>query len=266
MAVTLNAINIETLVGINETNRPKISSTTLGYHSLALTQNMKGTIHQFTVQCIWTGGNSDFSTKKEKVQNIVDAGLPVWFDASDWSTNSFIFGRVSDFNVSQSEGRVDIFDVSFLITAVFPWGYTFITDDGNGDFRIYDTDKVVQSRVVNPLLRTTGFDIVNLASLPTTLTYSFYVKNVHASTSGVVKIEIMVPDGLTTGAITCSQSVTEAAGNIGASGISNTAGTKRRITMTRSLNAGVEELWLITIAVSSLKTSFIDGSVDDIAA
>lgn len=227
---------------------------------------MKGTIHQYQVKCVWSGGNTDFTNKKAKLQNIVDSGLPVWFDASDWSTNTILFGRISDLDVIQDEGRVDIWDVNFLITAVFPWGYTFITDDGLGDFRIYDTDKVVQSRTINPLLRTSGYTIGSFVTLPTTLVYSFYVKNVHAITTGIVKIEIMVPDGLGTGSISCSQLVTEGQGNIGDIGISNTPGTKRRITMTRSLAAGVEELWTITVTISSLKTSFIDGSVDDIAA
>ena len=266
MAVTLNAIDIESIVSIHEINRPKISSTSLGYHSLALNQGMKGTVHQYQISCIWSGGNTDFTNKKAKVQNIADSGLPVWFDASDWSTNTILFGRVSDLDIVQSDGRVDIWDVSFLITSVFPWGYTFITSDGNGDFRIYDTLKVVQSRTLNPLLRHCSYTLGSVASLPTTLVYSFYIKNVHASASGLVKIELMVPDGLGTGSISCSQAVTEVAGNIGDSGISNTPGTKRRITMTRTLAAGVEELWTITITISSLKTSYLDGSIDDIAA
>jgi len=264
--VSINGVDIETLISIHEINRPKITSTSLGYHSLALTQGMKGSVHQYQVSCIWSNGNTDYTNKKSKLQNIADSGLPVWFDATDWSTNTLLFGRVSDVDIVQSEGRVDIWDVSFLITSVFPWGYTIITSDGNGDFRIYDTDKIVQSRTLNPLLRLSSLTVGSLASLPTTFVYSFYVKNVHATTAGIVKIEIMVPDSLGTGSISCSQVVTEAAGNIGDSGISNTPGTKRRITMTRSLNAGIEELWTVTITISSLKTSYLDGSVDDIAA
>ena len=266
MATTLNGNSIETLISIHEINRPRITSTQLGYHSLALNQGMKGTVHQYQISCIWSGGNTDFTNKKAKLQNIVDSGLPVWFDAQDWSTNTILFGRVSDLDIIQSDGRVDIWDVSFLITSVFPWGYTMITSDGAGDFRIYDTDKIVQSRTLNPLLRLSSYTLGSTSSLPTTLVYSFYVKNVHATTTGIVKIEIMVPDSLGTGSISCSQAVTEAAGNIGDSGISNTPGTKRRITMTRSLAVGVEELWTITITISSLKTSYLDGSIDDIAA
>jgi len=124
--VSINGVDIETLISIHEINRPKITSTSLGYHSLALTQGMKGSVHQYQVSCIWSNGNTDYTNKKSKLQNIADSGLPVWFDATDWSTNTLLFGRVSDVDIVQSEGRVDIWDVSFLITSVFPWGYTII--------------------------------------------------------------------------------------------------------------------------------------------
>lgn len=264
MAVTLNAIDIETLISINEINRPKIASTPFGYHGLALNQQLKGTLHQYQVNCVWSGGNSDFTAKKSKVQNMVDAGLPVWFDATEWQTNQMIFGRVSDLNIILSEGRVNVWDVSFLITAVFPWGYTFIVDDGNGDFRIYDTDKVVQSRALNPLIRLCGLSMTSFTSLPATYVYSFYVKNI--GSTGIVKVELMVPDGLTTGSVSTNVVTTKAHGNLGDAGISNTPGTKRRITLSKSVTGGVEELWTVTISIGSLKTSFIDGSIDDIAA
>lgn len=264
MAVTLNGIDIETLVGIQELVRPKLSTTPFGYHGLALNQQMKGTVHQYQVDCIWKDGNTDYTNKKAKLQNIVDAGLPVWLDATDWSTNTMIFGRVSDLSVIQSEGRVDIWDVSFLVTAVFPWGYTIIVDDGVGDFRIYDTDKVVQSRILNPLIRLCGVSMASFTSLPSNFVYSFYVKNI--GSTGTVKVELMVPDGLTTGSVSTNVATTKAAGNLGDSGISNIPGTKRRITLSKSVTGGAEELWTVTIAISSLKTSFIDGSIDDIAA
>lgn len=264
MAVTLNGIDIETILSINEINRPKLSTTPFGYHGLALNQQMKGTVHQYQVNCVWGNGNTDYTNKKSKLQNLVDAGLPVWLDATGWQTNQMIFGRVSDLNVILNEGRVDIWDVSFLITAVFPWSYTFIVDDGTGDFRIYDTDKVVQSRALNPLIRLCGVSMTSFTSLPATFVYSFYVKNI--GSNGTVKIEFMVPDGLTTGSVSTNVTTTKAAGNLGDSGISNTPGTKRRITLSRAINSGVEELWTVTLSISSLKTSFIDGSIDDIAA
>ena len=264
MAVTLNAVDIETLVAVQEINRPRIATTPFGYHSLALNQHMKATVHQYQVSCIWSGGNTDFTNKKAKLQNIVDSGLPVWFDASDWSTNTILFGRASDLTITQSEGRVDIWDVNFLITSVFPWGYTMIVDDGSGDFRIYDTDKIVQSRTLNPLIRLCSYNITSFTSLPATLSYSFYVKNI--GSNGTVKIELMVPDGLATGSVSTNVTTTKADGDIGDSGISNTPGSKRRITLTRAINSGVEELWTVTISISSLKTSYLDGSIDDIAA
>lgn len=266
MAVTINGtINIENLVGLQEVIRPKLTQIQLGYHGLALNQHMKGTLNQYQVNCVWSGGNTDFTNKKAKLQNIVDAGLPVWLDAQDWSTNTMLFGRLSDLTIVQSEGRVDIWDVSFLITSVFPWGYIYIVDDGTGDFRIYDTDKVIQSRILNPLIRLTGYTFSNtFANIPITLTYSIYVKNI--GSNGTVKLELQVPDGLGVGSISESAGWTEAAGNLGDAAISNTPGSKSRITLSKAITSGTEELLTIVITIASLKTSFIDGSVDDIAA
>ena len=262
MAVTLNNIDIETLTGIVEIQRPRLSTTPLGLHSLALAQSMKATVLQYQVNCIWTDGNNDYTAKKAKLQNIADSGLPVWFDATDWSTNTLMFGKVSDVQIIQTEGRADIWDVSFVITSVFPWGYLFVADDGVGDFRVYDLDKVVQSRTLNPMLRRCSYAKTSGAS--GTVTFSFYIKNVGGS-NGQVTIELMVPDGLGVGGISVSPTVTEAAGDVGSAGISNTPGTLRRITLKRTINAGVEEQWDVTITFGSLKTSFLDGSLDDIA-
>jgi len=260
MTVTLNGIDIETLTGINEIQRPRIATTPLGIHPLILAQSMKGTIHQYQVNCIWTGGNSDVTAKKRKLQNLADGGMPYWFDAISWNTGMLMFGKISDIQVTLSEGRVDIFDVSFLMTAVFPWGYTMITDDGAGDFRLYDVDKIVQSRTINPILRNCTYTKTSATS--GTLTYTIFVKNI--GSTGTVKIEIMVPDGVGTGSISCSKAVTEAAGDVGAAGFSNTPGTKKRITMTRSVAGAAEEQWDITMTFGDLKTSYLDGSVDDI--
>ena len=262
MAVTLNGIDIETLISISESQRPRLATSPLGIHSLVLAQSMKATLHQYQVKCIWSGGNSDFTAKKAKLHNLADSGMPVWFDATDWSTNSLIFGKISDVAINQSEGRVNIFDVTFLVTGVFPWGYLLITDDGGtSDFRIYDEDKMVQSRTLNPLLRDCSYTKTGVSS--GTISFSFYVKNIGIG-SGQITLEMMVPDNINTGAVSVSQTVTEFAEDLGNAAISNTPGTLRRVTFKRNLGTLVEELWTVTITYSSLKTSFLDGSVDDI--
>lgn len=260
MAVTLDGIDIETIIDISERQVSKLSSIVLGIHSLELRQHMKSALHQYDITAIWSAGSTDYTNKKRKLQNIADGGLPVWLNATDWATNQEIFGRVEEPTFHLSEGMVDVYEVRFLVTAVFPWGYTFIQADGAGDFRIYDLDKHVQSRTINPLLRR-----CNWTRTATQFTYSIYVKNIGGS-SGVVVIEIMVPDGLTTANITTSVTTTKAAADLGTAGISVTPGSKRRITLTRTLAAGVEEQWDITITYTSSKTSFIDGSIDDTAA
>lgn len=262
MTVTLNGTSIENLVSISESQRPRLATTPLGIHSLVLAQSMKASIIQYQVNCVWAGGDSDYSAKKAVLQDIVDSGLPVWFDAQDWSAGTMLFGKVSDVQIIQSEGRVDIWDVSFLITGVMGWGYTIITDDGNGNFVIYGTSKTVQSRTINPQMVNCSFSKTNASS--GTFAFSIYVKNIHATTTGIVKLEIMVPDGVTTGSVTTNVVTTKATGLVGASGISSTPGTRNRLTLTRSLSAGTEELWTMTITFGSLKTSYLDGSVDDI--
>ena len=258
MAVTVNSISIETVTGFVELQRPRVSTTPLGIHSLALSQHMKATIHQYQVSCVWTGGDTDFDNKKSKLQNYADGGLPVWFEATEWGKNHLIFGKLSDLEFTKQEGRPDIWDVNFLITAVFPWGYIFIVDDGAGDFRLLDVDQFVESRTINPLLRKCNY------TKGANVTFSIRVKNISGST-GTVKLEMMVPDDITTGSVTVSTAPTKAVGNIGDSGISNTPGTKRRITFSKLISGGGNELWDITITIGSSKTSFIDGSLDDIS-
>jgi hypothetical protein len=261
MTVTLHAIDIETIMSIRRIMKPKINSFALGGHALQLTQHVKNMLFQYQVKGIWSGGDSDYDSKESKVANIVDSGLPVWFDASSWRKNAMLFGKVHDFDCQEDEGAVNVTSFSFLITGVFPWGYTFIQDDGNGDFRIYDTDKHVQSRTLNPILRNCGF-----AKTASQISYSFYVKNV-GSVSGAVVIEIMVPDAVTSGSVSTNVTTTKNHGDVGGAGISSSPGTKRRITLTRTLAGGVEELWTVTISTAGIfKTSFLDGSIDDTAA
>jgi archaellum component FlaG (FlaF/FlaG flagellin family) len=101
------------------------------------------------------------------------------------------------------------------------------------------------------------------------VTFSLYVKNT-GSSSGNVVLELMIPDEINSGnvssKITVSAGWTKAAGTVGTTGFSSTAGTKQRVTLTKSLGAGVEESLSVTINYSSDKTSYIDGSIDDIAA
>lgn len=241
--------------------RPKINSFGIGGHSLQLTQHMKNMLHQYQVKGVWPAGDSDYDSKESKVQNIVDSGLPVWFDGSPWRKNAMLFGKVHDFDCQEDEGAVNVTNFSFLVTGVFPWGYMFIQDDGNGDFRIYDQDKHVQSRTLNPILRVCSF-----AKTATQISWSFYVRNIGAS-SGLVVIEIMVPDAVTSGSVSTNVTTTKSHGDVGASGISSSPGTKRRITLSRTLAAGLEELWTVTISTAGIfKTSFLDGSIDDTAA
>lgn len=261
MPVTLHSIDIETITNIRRIRRPKINSFALGGHSLQLTQHIKSMLHQYQVKGIWSGGDSDYDSKESKVDNIADSGLPVWFDGSSWRKNAMIFGKVHDFETEEDEGAVNVTNFSFLITGVFPWGYMFIQDDGNGDFRIYDQDKHVQSRTLNPILRNCSF-----TKTASQIQWSFYVKNI-GGVSGNVVIEIMVPDAITTGSVSTNVVTTKAAADVGNSGISSSPGTKRRVTLTRSLGAGVEELWTVTISTAGIfKTSFLDGSIDDTAA
>lgn len=261
MPITLNSIDIETITSIRRIHRPKINSFAVGAHSLQLTQHVKNMVQQYQVKGIWTSGDTDYDSKEAKVQNIVDSGLPVWLEATHWRKNALIFGKVHDFECEEDEGGVNITNFSFLITGVFPWGYIFVQDDGAGDFRIYDQDKQVQSRTLNPTIRNCSF-----TKSASQIQYSFYVKNIGAS-SGAVVLEIMVPDAITTGSVSTNVTTTKAHGDVGNSGISSSPGTKRRVTLTRTLSAGVEELWTVTISVAGItKTSFLDGSIDDTAA
>lgn len=231
---------------------------------MQISQHLKGMTVQYHVKGAWPDGDTDYDNKKAAVQNMVEGGLPVWFDATTWFKNYFCLGRVHDFESEADENLVGANEFSFIITGVFPWGYTFIQDDGNGDFRIYDTDKLVQSRAINPIIRKCGF--TKTPGITTgTITYSFYVKNL--GPTGNVVIELMVPDGTVFADVTNNASATVAVGNVGDSSFSSSPGTKRRATLTKSIGAGAaEQLWQITINYTSLKTSFLDGSIDDTAA
>jgi len=257
MAVTLNNINIETITGITEIENPIIATSPIGYHANQLVQNLKGISRQFEVSGVWSDAANEYATKKKLVQNIITAGIPVWLDAQDWAPNQIIFGRVSNLNVSLLEGEYNIYKFSFLVTEVFPWGYIFVQDDGAGDFRIYDLSKLVQTRHINPVISNCNY------SKGANISFSIYVKNIGAA-SGQVTLEMMVPDDITTGSISTNVATTKAQGTVGTSGFSASPGTKNRITLKRTLGSGVEEQWNITITLGTSKTSFIDGSYDDI--
>ncbi len=265
MGAILDGIDIETIRNIVEYQSPTINQIPLTYDSLQLAQHLKATRHSYEVSAIWSGGATDYTNKKRKVQNIVDSGLPVWFEAVNFGTNQIIFGKIANFVATLSEGRVDAYDINFTVIGVHGWGYVFITDDGAGSFVIYDVDKVVQSRNLNPILRRCNIVKTNTTPTTGTITFSFFVKNL--GSTGTVKIEMFVPDGMATGSITATSSqggaITKAAGDVGAGGISTKAGTKRRITLSKSVIGGAEEQWDITISYTATKTSYLDGSSDD---
>ncbi len=261
MAVTLDTIDIESVISIDRIQRPSIRIKQLGFHALSLVQHLKNTLHQYQVSGSWMNGDTDYDAKEREIQNIQDAGLPIWFESTEWRKNAVIFGKITDFDCHERSGRPEITDFSFTITSCFPWGYIFIQDDGNGDFRIYDLGKRVQSRTINPILRKCSW-----AKTSTQITFSIFVKNI-GGLSGQVTLEMMVPDGVTTSNITTNQTTTKLAGDVATSGFSSVPGSRNRITLKRTLGAGVEEQWNITIAFgANIKTSYIDGSIDEIAA
>ena len=263
MAVTLDGIDIETITRINELQRPLINNASLGVHSLVFSQHLKSTLQQFDISGIWSAGDTDYDNKIRKIQNIVDSGLPVWLIATDWRKNKWIFGKVSEFATREDEGQpsVDIF--SFIMTAVASIGYSFIVDVGAGNFKIYDVDKKVQSDTLNPILRRCNF-----TKSSTQVTYSFFVKNISV-TNATVKIEIMVPDEVNSGNVgskVTASGWTLAAGTVGTSGFSSSPGTKQRATISKAINAGVEEQVNITLTFTSDEASYLDGSIDENAA
>lgn len=264
MPVTLNGVDIETITNIIQMIRPKMNSFGLGIHSMALSQHLKAVQVQYHVRGVWPNGDSDYDSKAAILHNLMEGGLPVWFDASSWFKNYFCFGRVHDLQIETDENLVGAPEFSFIVTGVFPWGYTFIQDDGAGDFRIYDKDKFVQSRTMNPIIR--KCDFTKTPGITSgTITYQIYVKNLGAT--GSVVLELMVPDSTVFADVSNNAGASVAVGDVGSSGFSSSPGTKRRAKLTKSISSGAaEQLWTITINYTSLKTSFLDGSIDDTAA
>jgi hypothetical protein len=262
MGVTLDGVDIETISNVRRIHRPKLNNFGLGIHSLQISQMMKSMVHQYQITGVWTNGDTDYDNKERKVQNIMEAGLPVWLDATAWRKNALMFGRVHEFLCEEDEGSVNVSRFSFLVTGVMPWGYIFVQDPTTG-IVIYDLNKQVQSVTIYPILRQCNF-----AKSGSAITYSIYVKNQTAGTVSVV-LELMVADEVNSGnvaaKITASAGWSKAANNVGTSGFSSTPGTKVRVTLTKSFTTGTEEQLDITINYSSAKTSFVDGSIDDIS-
>lgn len=257
MPGTLDGIDVETITDIRERQRVTINSIPLGILPLQITQNLKGMIHQYEVAGVWSLGSTDYDNKKRKVENIQGGGLPIWFEATNWGKNQQIFGRISEFESNLREGAVDVWDWSFLVTAVLPHGFIFVRDDGTGDFRIYDLDRFARSRAVHPILR-----VCNWVKSATQITFSIFVKNIGGST-GTVSLEMMIPDGIVAADVTAT-GWTKTVGNVGTSGFSSVPGTKNRIKFDKSFLTGVEEQLDITIAnISGKKTTYLDGSIDE---
>lgn len=262
MPVTLNQINIETITNFTKIIKPKMSTYSLGNHSLIQSPFMKNQLFQYMITAEWTQGDVDYDTIEQKIDNIADSGLPVWFEATNWRKNAVIFGKIHDVEYSHDEGEVNVTKCKFVITGVFLWGYLFVQDNGLTGIKIYDLDKMVQSTTINPILRSCNF-----SKTSSQLTFSIYVKNTQGISVAAV-LEMMIPDGVTAGTVTVSAPgvVTKLLGTVGGSGFSSTPGTKQRMKLSRTLSASAEEQWDITINFSSNKTSYIDGSFDDIAA
>jgi hypothetical protein len=265
MGVTLNGIDIETIIDIRRTQRPKFNNIALGIHAVQINQMMKSTLLQYEVKGVWSLGSADYESKEKMVQNIQDSGLPVWLDATSWRRNSQIFGKITEFECYEVEGKVDVTEFRFIMMAVFPWGYMFVQSDGAGIIRIYDLERSVQSRTINPILRRCSWFMQS-----TSVFFAIYVKNISGTSANLV-LEMMVPDEID--ATNVSTKVTEPsltwtrqAGTVGTSGFSSIPGTKQRVTFGKTFAGGVEELLQVTINYVSAKTSFIDGSIDDTSA
>jgi hypothetical protein len=264
VGVLLNGTDIEIVNDVREIHRPKLNNYGLGILDLQITQNLKAMLHQYQIAGVWTQGDPDYDNRIKYVKNLVTAGLPVWFDATFWRKNALLFGKVHDLEIHDTDGKVNASEFKFMVSGVMPWGYTFVQSDGAGDFRIYDQSRIVQSRALYSLLRDCSY-----TKTGNSVTFSFYIKNVGAS-SGIVILEMMVPDEINSGNVTSKVAVTAgwslSAGTVGTTGFSSVPGTKQRVTLTQSIAAGSEILVTVTITVSSPSTSFIDGSFDDIAA
>jgi hypothetical protein len=264
MAVLLDGVDIETITDIIQGQRPQINTRGLGVHSLAISPNLKGTLHTYEVSGVWSNGNTDYQNKKRKIMAMIDSGLPVLLDASDWQEGSKILGKITNFNSKQSERAVDVDVYTFTIIAVISIGYTFVQDSGNGLGKMYGVDTGIiraQSDTYNPILQRSNFTIS-----ATQMAYSFIVKNVGGST-GTIVLEIMVPDDLTsTGSFSVSAGWAKAVGAVGDSGFSSSPGTKRRAKVSKSLAPGASETVSITLIYASIRASYIDGSIDEILA
>lgn len=262
MPVTLNGIDIETVNDIVPTLKPKINTLPLGVHALLLTPQLQNMLHQYHVSGAWTAGDSDYDSKESKIQNMVMGGLPVWFDATSWRKNYNIFGRIHELQTKPRGSHLVEFD--FLITGVFPWGYIFLQDGGAGDLVIYDLDRLVQAISIYPILNKCNF-----TKGASSVTFSIYVKNTHATLARTCILELMVPDEINSGNVSSKITATalwsKAAGTLGTTGFSTSPGTKQRVTLTKAISANTEEQLDITINYVSSKTSFIDGSINDIA-
>lgn len=259
MAVTLDGTNIETITDIRRIQRTTVNKIKLGFRSIGILQQLKNTEHNYEVSGIWSAGATDYDSKERIVQNIIDAGLPVWLEATDWRKNAQIFGKVHDLDLHETEGSANVTEFRFLITAVAQWGYLFVQAEAASVIgQVYDIDKKVQSKDINPILRR-----CNWSKTSTTITFSIFVKNT-GSLTGNITLEMFVPDGIVAVDITAT-GWTIAAGNVGDSGFSSFPGTKRRITLVKSFTAGQELQLDVTIANLAInnKTSYIDGSVDE---
>ena len=262
MAVTLDGIDIETVTGIIRSTRQQISTKGLGVYGLSLSPNLKGTQQTYDVTGVWNNGNTDYSAKLLKLLAIQDAGLPVWLDATDWQTNCRIFGKIVNLTSTLREGAVGVDDFQFQIIATPSIGYCFIQDSGAGLGKLYGTLSTitrVKSDTFNPLLQYSAYTISS-----TQMVFSFVIANVGAT--GSIVIEFMVPDDLTSTASISNNGSgwTDAVGVVGTTGFSSASGTRRRATMTKTMTGATSETLQITLDYTSIKASYLDGSIDEI--
>ena len=261
MSVTLDGIDIETITNIIRATRSQIGTKGLGNYSLAVSPNLKGMHHSYDVSGVWSNGDTDYDAKLEKIYAIQDSGIPVWLDASDWQKNAKIYGKIANFTSHLSEGAVNVDVFSFQIIATPGIGFTFVQDSGDGIGKLYNVGSGFTralSDTYNPLLQLSDFTIS-----ATQMVYKFNIKNVGGST-GTIVIEIMVPDDLTsTASISAGAGWTEAVGVVGTSGFSSAPGTKRRATISKSFAAAATEEVTVTLDYTSIRASYIDGSIDE---
>lgn len=264
MGVTLNGIDIETITDIRRIQRPKFNNIALGANAVQVSQMMKSTLHQYEVKGVWSTGNADYDSKERMVQSMVDSGLPYWLDATTWRRNAQIFGKITNFECHEVEGATDVTEFSFMMASVYPWGYIFIQTDSANALKIYDLERNVRSRVVNPILRRCSWFMD-----ASHITFAIYIKNLTGSPAAVV-LEMMIPDEINSGNVATkvteiSGTWTRQAGTVGTAGFSSIPGTLQRATFGKTIAGNIEEQLQITVNYVSLRTSFIDGSLDDTA-